>query len=243
MRDRIYAIPDIHGRADLLELLIKKLRKDENIDFKKDKIVFLGDFIDRGPDSKKVIDIVRNLERVNPASVVVLAGNHEWLCINAHNPLHSRSAVFLWHANGGGATVASYFPLNFIPEEVIKWMVELPLFYETEGFFFSHAPIPREENRRPENRGGAFTKHELTWTYSSDEAPNARNHDNGVIGVCGHVHALQYGILKPRLYNHYIFADAGCGCHEDAPLVAIEVKSRKIIEANPLELNKEDGNL
>jgi hypothetical protein len=53
----------------------------------------------------------------------------------------------------------------------------------------------------------------------------------GKIGVCGHVHQLRNGVLEPRLYDHYIFADAGCGCMNDgsAPLVAIEVKTRRVI--------------
>ncbi len=75
---RIYAIGDVHGRADLLNELFSAINKDL-IDHPIDRSlhVFLGDYIDRGRFSRQVIDLV--LERSRTHSVVTLKGNHEFM--------------------------------------------------------------------------------------------------------------------------------------------------------------------
>lgn len=230
---RLYAIPDIHGRADLLAVLLEKLTAEESFDPREDKLIFLGDMIDRGPDSKTVVENIRRLCQAFP-NVIALRGNHETLCIDAHTSPTSNEKIELWMWNGGGPTVKSWG--GEIPHDVLEWIESLPLYHEEPGFFFSHAPAPRERLRKDHLRGKPFDLNELTWTYSPDEFGVARVHDNGVIGVCGHIHALQRGSAKPRFYDHYIFADAGCGCSPRAPLVAIEVRSRKVVTAHPDEL-------
>jgi hypothetical protein len=122
-------------------------------------------------------------------------------------------------------------------------MASLPVHYELPGFFFSHAPVPREEDRRSENKGKPFTLNELTWTYHSDESTYARTFEDGKIGVCGHIHKLQYGLKEPRLYKHYLFCDAGAGCSSLAPLVAVEVITRQVLWAWPRDVvNREQDN-
>jgi hypothetical protein len=228
--ERIFAIPDIHGRADLLQALLTKLSLEEKMDLRSDKLIFLGDMIDRGPDSKNVIEIIRRTQKLAPKNVVVLAGNHEWLCINARTRLRLEDTQ-LWYWNGGLATQDSYG--GMVPDEVVGWMANLPVKHEEPGFFFSHAPVPPELQRRGALRGQPFTLNELTWTHSDPEITCARVFEDGKIGVCGHIHQLRKGIKEPRFYDHYIFADAGCGCLESAPLVAIDVNSRKVIYAFP----------
>ena len=228
----LYFIPDIHGRLDLLELLFYKLRM-QGLDLSKDKVIFGGDMIDRGPDSHGVVNYVRALHTAHPDTVVVLAGNHEWLCINAC----TRGRMDDWdlwvNYNGGFKTLDSY-PGERVSENHVQWMASLPLSHEEPGFFFSHAPVP-PENKRGHMKGQPYSKEELTWTYGQPEHDFGRVHE-GKIGVCGHIHALRRGVQEPRFYDHYIFADAGSGCHEDAPLVAIEVNTREVTYARPKEL-------
>jgi hypothetical protein len=226
---RLYAIPDIHGRKDLLDKLLEKLYTEEKLDLTQDKLIFLGDMIDRGADSKGVMDTIRDLLEKHPTNVVALAGNHEWLAIGASINPSNYDKVALWEMNGGDSTRKSFSPHTNIPDDYIRWMALLPLSHEEPGFFFSHAPVPREDRRLLINKGQPFTNEELTWTYSIDELGIARDHGYGIVGVCGHIHALRKGIFEPRFYDHYIFADAGCGCHPRAPLVAIEVRTRKVI--------------
>ena len=237
---RIWCVPDIHGRLDLLNPLLDKLYAEENLDLSVDKLLFLGDMIDRGSDSKGVLDKIRDLTLLHQHNVVALAGNHEWLAIDAHiRP--SYDTEYIWHINGGVQTLNSfqdpYTPGHTpkrMPDDYVRWMASLPLKHEESGFFFSHAPVPRENRRNIMYRGTKdFAKEELIWTYDNDEFGVARVHGPGIVGVCGHIHRLREGCLEPRFYDHYIFADAGCGCSARAPLVAIEVKSRKVISAWP----------
>ncbi len=212
----------------MLDQLMVMLLREGKLDFLGgDKLIFLGDMIDRGIGSAAVIGAIRLLQTSYPENVVVLGGNHEWLMIDGLT--RSRDDLDCWYYNGGLVTEQS-FPGQKVPDEVIKWAAALPLFHVEPGFFFSHAPIPHSATP-------PYKKHELVWSYPgglSKEAAYAKAHD-GAIGVCGHIHALQSGVFKPRFYDHYIYADAGCGCHRKAPLVAIEVKSRDVLYAWPEE--------
>jgi serine/threonine protein phosphatase 1 len=244
---RIFAIPDIHGRNDLFQPLLKKLKDEHLLDFATDRLIFMGDMIDRGSDSKGVLDTIRALERDYPHAVVVLKGNHEVLCLNALR--RGRWYDFsLWThpANGGHKTLASFSvgeqdpnpgKQNPIPDDYLDWMDSLRLFHEEQGFFFSHAPCPKDKDRAPHLRNRPLEPCELVWTYIQDERGKSRHHKdkdgNKLVGVCGHIHRLQAGLFTPRYYQHYLFLDAGCGCSDKAPLVCTEVKSRTPIEVWP----------
>ena len=238
--NRLYVIADIHGRHDLLVNLITDLKKSGKIDLSVDKLVFTGDYIDRGPDSASVIAYLRDLQKDHPDNVICLSGNHEWMAIMYYARGKLREDSKLWMQNGGDVTIESYeyLGLNDMKHDDILWLSKLPLKHEEPGFFFSHAPAPRETYRSIMTKGLDFTPDELVWTYHPDEFGVARDHGNGIVGVCGHMHALKKGILAPRFYDHYIFADAGCGCSPKAPLVAIEVKTREVTYAWPPQVVK-----
>ena len=101
----IYAIGDIHGRIDLLDDLIPQIISDfESIaDAPKPKIVFLGDYIDRGPDSRSVIDRILDLSTV--FEVIALKGNHEDALLRF---LDSPDFGPNWVEHGGAETLAAY---------------------------------------------------------------------------------------------------------------------------------------
>jgi hypothetical protein len=228
----LWFIPDIHGRFHLLLSLWNTLL-DNGFDISKDKLVFGGDMIDRGWQSRDVVHFIMKKAAASP-NIIVLRGNHEDFAIQAHTTrgmeqVDVRSCWTLPN-NGGTATLASFG--GQIPDEIIGWFQSLPISHEEPGFFFSHAPAPRENRRNPALHGKPFTEHELLWTYSADEFGVARDFKDK-IGFCWHIHKLHDGIMEPRFYPHYIFADAGCGCHPKAPLVAIEVKTRKVLYAHP----------
>ncbi len=235
---KLWCVPDIHGRKDLLDQLLKKLFEEEGFNFTEDKLIFLGDMIDRGKDSKGVLDTIRELTEEYPENVIALAGNHEWLMIDGCVTNSSRrynDDWDLWLANGAYATLDS-FPFNKVPDEYIKWCASLPLYHEEPGFFFSHAPIAKEA---PKDSALPFSKDSLIWTYvMGDEAEWTHKHENA-IGVCGHIHRLNYKIMEPRFYDHYYFLDCGSGCKPNAPLVAVEVNSKDVIYSWPKDLNKE----
>lgn len=146
----IYAIGDIHGRFDLL---VKTLNTIHQIDDPDKTVVFLGDYVDRGPESADVIDRLMELEaRPGNMKVVCLMGNHERMMLDALENGNGYGYMSSWLMNGGLETLESYgaassdgvvsnAPLHHIPISHIKWMKNLPLYYETDNYFFVHAGI------------------------------------------------------------------------------------------------------
>jgi len=134
---KIFAIGDIHGCAQELELLLKKLPLS-----KETLVIFLGDYVDRGPYSKEIIDIILELKTKVP--VVGLKGNHEKMFLEfLENKTTQDAAAFIF--NGGGATLASYaddFGNYDIPEMHQKFLKALLPYFETEDYVFVHAGLP-----------------------------------------------------------------------------------------------------
>lgn len=135
---KIFAIGDIHGCAEELRALIRKLPLDQN-----SVLLFLGDYVDRGPDSRGVIDTVLDLSEIY--EVIALRGNHEWLfsqyLADPDNPVAMGNFIF----NGGSATLASYSASSGapkVPEDHREFLKNLTLFHKTETHFFVHAGIP-----------------------------------------------------------------------------------------------------
>lgn len=234
---RLFSIADIHGRLDLLKKLWTELETVHSLDLTKDKVIFTGDYCDRGPDTYGVIAFIKEKQEAHPDNVIVIAGNHEWINIFFFTR-KSADDIWLWENNGGPETLLSYQMAghNSMTQEHLRWLAHLPFKHEEPGFFFSHAPVPRENRRNIVNRGLPITDDEYAWGVydrNDDEFGMARDHGNGVIGVCGHIHALRKGQLHPRFYDHYIYGDTGCGCSSKAPLVAIEVKTKEVTYAWP----------
>ena len=232
---RLYCVPDIHGRLDLLNQLLDTLTTVHSLDLTQDKLIFLGDMIDRGPDSCGVICRIKALQEDHPDNVVALAGNHDLMPVMYYGRNKQQHDADLWFFNGGIQTLEyyKYLGLSEMSYDHLVCLSKLPLKHTEPGFFFSHAPAPRESYRNIMSKGLDFTPDELTWTYHPDEFGIARDHGDGIVGVCGHIHQLKKGIMAPRFYDHYIFGDSGAGCSPKAPLCAIEVKTREVIYAWP----------
>jgi len=133
---RIFAIGDIHGCFEKIQTLIRKLPADYN----KDKVVFLGDYIDRGSDSRKVLDLMVELRRKHPSSFIFLKGNHEAMFLDyiENGPLKETFLKF-----GGRETLRSYGTEDSldIPKEHLEFLRGLKSIYLTERFCFVHAGL------------------------------------------------------------------------------------------------------
>lgn len=101
--ERLYAIGDIHGEATLLDQILEKVEKDAR-DAKKATVVFLGDYVDRGPDSRGVIDRLIDYQKGNPTARF-LKGNHEAVMLDF---LHEPEDMLEWLEWGGDETLRSY---------------------------------------------------------------------------------------------------------------------------------------
>lgn len=133
MPDRLFAIGDIHGCLNPLKELVEKKIKLT----KSDMLVFLGDYIDRGPSSKAVIDYIVSLQN-SGFQIVPLRGNHEEMLLNA---LDDDSNLSLWLYNGGNKTLLSFgitSPRDLEPG-YIDFFRNLKYYHSINDFLFVHA--------------------------------------------------------------------------------------------------------
>jgi serine/threonine protein phosphatase 1 len=152
-----YAIGDLHGCPKTLLKTLRVIEFDEN-----DTLVLLGDYIDRGPDSARVISEIIKLQSCG-FTIVPLKGNHEQYLLDSYNDKKEYSIwsgkdnVFnSWMMNGGRETLLSYGYVDsgyckpdwkeFIPKEHIDWMFNLPIMFITPEFVFVHAGLDFSTN-------------------------------------------------------------------------------------------------
>jgi serine/threonine protein phosphatase 1 len=140
-----YVLTDIHGRADLLTRALTMVA--EHAGRRSHRLVFLGDYIDRGPASAEVVECVMGLQASRPPGVVVcLRGNHEQLCLDAL-AIGGGWRLALWLRNGGDATLASYSPigeepaLHHIPAAHRAWLIERPFIHQDQHRIYVHAGL------------------------------------------------------------------------------------------------------
>lgn len=134
---RIFAVGDIHGCYDRLRALLDRIP----LDWSRDQLVFMGDYIDRGPQSFEVVDHLIGLQELHP-DIVFLKGNHEQML--ADYLLGKDRMLYLY--NGGQQTLESYLrngaPGEFpIPPRHRRFFDTLRLFHETDAFIFVHAGL------------------------------------------------------------------------------------------------------
>jgi len=131
-----YVIGDIHGMLDKLERLLDKIPFDRD----QDRLAFVGDYIDRGPDSKGVIDRLLSLMD-QELRLVFLKGNHEQMFLNF---LAGREPHFFL-LNGGNTTLASYRKhskdSSIIPARHLAFFDLLLPYYEMDDFILVHAGL------------------------------------------------------------------------------------------------------
>jgi serine/threonine protein phosphatase 1 len=149
--ERIFAIGDIHGCYDPLVRLLGRVP----IDWSRDRLVFMGDYIDRGPQSFEVIEHLIELQKRHPETVF-LKGNHEQMLADYLSGKDRMTYLY----NGGQQTLDSYLrnssaPGRYpIPEAHLRFFESLQLMFETENYIFVHAGLRKGlplENQRPED--------------------------------------------------------------------------------------------
>ena len=157
MARRTFAIGDIHGDLEAVRKLMSCLPTLTS----EDTLVFLGDYVDRGPQSAQVVAWVRDLPERTPARVICLRGNHEdaWLRVvtggwdafvlpPGNGCLHALRS-FLGQpvpkeGEGPGAEEINELRNGlFFPEDVVAWMMKLPYWYEDEHAIYVHAGLPK----------------------------------------------------------------------------------------------------
>ena len=170
----IYAVGDIHGRRDLLDRLTAKIRADAALaEGGPPVLVFVGDYVDRGPDTRGVIEAVLALSREGAFEVRPLKGNHEEQLLAF---LKDPRAGPAWLDFGGGATLASYGvapPAGrtdeaawedahrafaaALPDEHLRFFEALELAVVCGDYLFVHAGV------RPGIPLNEQSEHDLLW--------------------------------------------------------------------------------
>jgi serine/threonine protein phosphatase 1 len=150
---RVYAVGDIHGRLDLLKQLWEMIEADAADAPLHKVVVFIGDYVDRGPDSKGVIEFLINA-RLKGGVVLCLRGNHDQAVLDF---MADANFYRNWKTFGAPETLMSYGvrpPLfdkeeelerarkelvQKCPEKHVKFLISLPYSHEIGGYFFAHA--------------------------------------------------------------------------------------------------------
>jgi len=183
----LYAVGDIHGEREKLESLLAQLPLLPD-----DRLVFVGDYVDRGPDSRGVVDVLIGLAEQYACNFLI--GNHESMFLDFlgwRGEEYFGGDAFL--ANGGDRTLASYGyfdrahpkPTEFeLPPTHERFFRELRLYHREADYLFVHAGVGHGLLRERDLDFGLrrATAEDLLWDRSTLDAP----HELGVTVVYGH---------------------------------------------------------
>jgi serine/threonine protein phosphatase 1 len=206
MSARTIAIGDIHGCARALRAIVESIQPEAD-----DTLVLLGDYVDRGPDSRGVLDFVLELE--GRCRVVPLLGNHELMLLDA---LENPQVIGPWLECGGDATVRSYDGwLSNIPSGHLAFIRRCKRYFEMPTHFFVHAnyagDVPLDQ--QPD--------YLLFWEHLHFHVPAP--HENGKRAIVGHTSQKTGEILD---LGHVVCIDTYC--HGGGWLTALAVESGRV---------------
>lgn len=205
---RTFAISDIHGCLAQFKSLIEKLKLKPE-----DTLILMGDYIDRGLDSKGVLDYIIQLK--SKYNVIVLLGNHDAMMREVFRGETDEArewAKVVWMNNGGRSTLQSYnLYIDVLwseetPEELeehLDFIEEMPLYYTTDTHIFVHStPDPTKDLED-------LSERELVWRRpSAEDKSGFYKHKSGKFVVCGHT-AQETG-TPTLLSDHLAMIDTGC---------------------------------
>ncbi len=203
---RLYAIGDIHGRLDLLEALLAKISADRAAhEAARHKLIFLGDYVDRGNHSRELLDLFSQ-GPIDGFETIYLRGNHEDFLLRF---LDDSKGGSNWLYYGGANTLISYgiqaSPLEADPNRLIaiqqKLRAALPdshltflrgleFSYVVGDYFFVHAGV------RPGTALAEQSKEDLLWIRDKFLASTA---DHGSVVVHGHSVRMRPEMLANRI--------------------------------------------
>ncbi len=213
-------VSDVHGHYDGLVKLFEAIAPNDQ-----DKIYFVGDLIDRGPDSAKVVDfVIKN-------KYECILGNHEQMLLDTVGK-GNISSDFLqaWLFSGGQATLESY---NFqIPQEHIDWMQHLPLYLDLDDIWLVHAGV---DPTRPLEKQ---TEEQFCWIR--DEFHEcARPYFNDKLIITGHTITFTFPGVEPgQLVAGAGWLDIETGAYHPKSgwLTAIELTQRLVYQVHCISL-------
>lgn len=211
MPSRTIAIGDIHGCLAALDRVLAAIEP-----LASDTLIVLGDYVDRGPDSRGVIARLRQL--AERCRLVVLTGNHEEMLLAARDDEVERDA---WLRYGGAETLASYgaASLEGFPATDIEWILQGADGFETATHLFVHA------NYLPDLPLARQPVEVLRWESLWQRVPP--RHVSGKIAIVGHTAQHEGEIWD---LGHLLCIDTYC--HGGGWLTAMEVDTGQVWQAS-----------
>lgn len=212
MSERLIAIGDIHGCDSALEAILQEIKPGPN-----DVVVTLGDYIDRGPNSRAVVD--RLIQLGKTTRMVGLLGNHEEMMLDVverGQPHHN------WLRYGGVETLDSYGfdgDLDFLPADHVEFFQSLGDYFVLGDYFFTHAAYDPDAPLEHQNADM------LRWYTLKDGLPAP--HKSGKTAVVGHTADRDGEILD---IGHLLCLDTYC--YGGGWLTALELNSRQMWQAS-----------
>jgi len=205
---QIFVVGDIHGCHILLTQIHKKILDKSNHTSGNKLLIYLGDYIDRGPKIKETIQALLDFQPDNFEQIFLL-GNHEQMMLDFINKVPD--SLYLWILNGGDETLISYGIkdvesfydetksneilynelVNNIPQDHLQFFNNLSLSYQWSGYFFVHAGID------PDIPLDKQDKHTLIWQRSSKFLSNTKVFEK--IIVHGHTSQAKIENLANRI--------------------------------------------
>jgi len=227
----VLAIGDIHGMYEKLITLVDKIRFNPGDDL----LVFLGDYIDRGPASIKCLEHVFDLQHRYPDSVICLLGNHEvmmssYLAQNrgSYNSLIADYAD-AWLENGGFVTLQQLKEVNADKRNLLaNWATSLPVKFQYQEFFFCHAGVDPGAPLVVQNEFDMLWRRQQWWEHYRGEE----------IIVVGHTPVqkvkkrTEQSRKKPKplfFPNNVIMCDTGAYM-PGGMLSCVDVLSKKVLQ-------------
>ncbi|GIW93692.1 MAG: serine/threonine protein phosphatase [Pirellulaceae bacterium] len=208
---RLIAIGDIHGCLAAFEALLERIAPGPD-----DTLVLLGDYVDRGPDTRGVLD--RMLTLRNACRLVPLMGNHELMMLQA---FEDHWTAYEWLESGGRQTLASYGGKpSAVPAEHLEFIRSCRPFYETDGYFFVHA------NYDPQRSLDEQPPILLYWAHLHVIRPGP--HRSGKTAVVGHTPQKTGEVLD---LGYLLCLDTYCVGGQW--LSAMEFPSRRLWQVDP----------
>lgn len=212
-KGRMIAVGDLHGCSIAFKALLQTINLQPH-----DTFVGLGDYVDRGPDSNGILNLLIELE--NQCHLVPVLGNHDQMMLQARSDLR---ALDDWMIAGGDVTLNSYanadslddVNLAFarIPPEHFDFLERCVPYYEIDSHFFVHA------NYVPKLPLNELDIHMLRWLSLRDSVPGP--HFSGKTAVLGHT-------PHPEVFDLGYLIDLDTGCCKGGWLTAMDVSNRQI---------------
>lgn len=229
---RVLAIGDVHGMYEKLIKLMDKIRFNPD----EDLLIFLGDYIDRGPDPGRCLQYIFSLQQQYPDVVVCLMGNHEVMMSSyfmqkrgSYNNLIVDYAGS-WLDNGGLETLKQLDEMDAdTKEELLQWVMNLPVKYQYQDYFFCHAGVDPDVPLAVQNEFDMLWRRQQWWEQYKGEETLVVGHTpvQKVMKLTG----KERRTPKPLfLANHVIMCDTGAYM-SGGKLSCVDVLAGKVWQA------------